>query len=309
MDSNMPAQPKQSLMIGSIFIVLAFLANTIQSVFGKAIESEVSVEMFSWVTFLSALVVVTIIVALRRFRDLKTTVLPMHLLRGGTGISGFLLFIGAAQATSLMNANVLLNTTPIFIPLLAMAFLHNRINRQLWLAIAMGFAGMVIIVKPSATIFTDPGNLLGLLAGFVTAIEFLAVKKLDESDSPLTQMFYFLLIGTVICSFLVAGKFQAITASHMLIMLATGICLVLFQFLLIKAYMYAKPHEIGAFQYSSVVFAAILGWVVFKESLDAATIAGTTLVCIGGYLSISGRKENGDEETAKTAKDEIAHRV
>ena len=306
MDSNMPAQPKQSLMIGSIFIVLAFLANTIQSVFGKAIESEVSVEMFSWVTFLSALVVVTIIVALRRFRDLNTTVLPMHLLRGGTGISGFLLFIGAAQATSLMNANVLLNTTPIFIPLLAMAFLHNRINRQLWLAIAMGFAGMVIIVKPSATIFTDPGNLLGLLAGFVTAIEFLAVKKLDESDSPLTQMFYFLLIGTVICSFLVAGKFQAITASHMLIMLATGICLVLFQFLLIKAYMYAKPHEIGAFQYSSVVFAAILGWVVFKESLDAATIAGTTLVCIGGYLSISGRKENGDEETAK---DEIAHGV
>jgi len=293
----MPAQPKQSLMIGSIFIVLAFLANTVQSVFGKAIEREVSVEMFSWVTFLSALVVVTIIVTLRRFRDLKTTVLPMHLLRGGTGISGFLLFIGAAQATSLMNANVLLNTTPIFIPLLAMAFLQNRINRQLWQAIALGFAGMVIIVKPSATIFTDPGNILGLMAGFVTAIEFLAVKKLDESDSPLTQMFYFLLIGTVICSFLVAGKFQAISMSHLLIMLATGICLVLFQFLLIKAYMYAKPHEIGAFQYSSVVFAAILGWVVFKESLDAATIAGTTLVCIGGYLSISGRKENGDEVT------------
>jgi len=297
MDSTMPAQPKQSLMIGSIFIVLAFLANTVQSVFGKAIEREVSVEMFSWVTFLSALVVVTIIVTLRRFRDLKTTVLPMHLLRGGTGISGFLLFIGAAQATSLMNANVLLNTTPIFIPLLAMAFLQNRINRQLWQAIALGFAGMVIIVKPSATIFTDPGNILGLMAGFVTAIEFLAVKKLDESDSPLTQMFYFLLIGTVICSFLVAGKFQAISMSHLLIMLATVICLVLFQFLLIKAYMYAKPHEIGAFQYSSVVFAAILGWVVFKESLDAATIAGTTLVCIGGYLSISGRKENGDEVT------------
>lgn len=299
-DADMQAQPKQSLLIGSIFIVLAFLANTIQSVFGKAIESDISVEMFSWVTFLSALVVVTTIVALRRFRDLKTSVLPMHLLRGGTGISGFLLFIGAAQMTSLMNANVLLNTTPIFIPLLAMAFLHNRINKQLWLAIALGFAGMVIIVKPSATIFTDPGNLLGLLAGFVTAIEFLAVKKLDDSDSPLTQMFYFLLIGTVICSILVTGKLQALSATHLLMMLATGVCLVLFQFLLIKAYMYAKPHEIGAFQYSSVVFAAILGWVVFKESLDAATIVGTVLVCIGGYLSISGRKENGEESADST---------
>ena len=113
-------------MIGSIFIVLAFLANTIQSVFGKAIENQVSVEMFSWVTFSSALIVVTIIMAFRRFRDLKTNVLPLHLLRGGTGISGFLLFISAAQKTSLMNANVLLNTTPIFIPLLAALF------RQLW---------------------------------------------------------------------------------------------------------------------------------------------------------------------------------
>ena len=291
----MQAQPKQSLLFGAIFIVLAFLANTIQSVFGKAIESEISVEMFSWVTFLSALVVVTIIVAARRFRDLKTAALPLHLLRGATGISGFLLFIGAAQMTSLMNANVLLNTTPIFIPLLAMAFLHNRINKQLWLAIALGFAGMVIIVKPSSTIFTDPGNLLGLMAGFVTAIEFLAVKKLDDSDSPLTQMFYFLVIGTAVCSFLVIGKLQAISAAHMLMMLATGICLVLFQFLLIKAYMYAKPHEIGAFQYSSVVFAAIFGWMVFRESLDTATIVGTILVCIGGYLSISGRTDNSEE--------------
>ena len=59
--------------------------------------------------------------------------------------------------------------------------------------------------------------------------------------------------------------------------------------------MYAKPHEIGAFQYSSVVFAAIFGWMVFRESLDTATIVGTILVCIGGYLSISGRTDNSEE--------------
>jgi drug/metabolite transporter (DMT)-like permease len=295
----MPDLPKQSLLTGSIFIVFAFLANTVQSVFGKAFKDQISVELFSWGTFLSALIVVAVIVALRQFRDVKTTMLPMHLLRGGTGIAGFLLFISAADLTSLMNANVLLNTTPIFIPLLAMAFLHNRINRQLWLAIALGFAGMVIVVKPDATIFTNPGNLLGLLAGLATAIEFLAVKKLDDSDSPLTQMFYFLLIGTLITSTLVIGKFQTITTNDLLVMGATGVCLVLFQFLLIKAYMYAKPHEIGAFQYSSVVFAAILGWVVFKESLDITTIVGTVLVCIGGYLSISGRKENIGEDGEK----------
>jgi len=150
---------------------------------------------------------------------------------------------------------------------------------------------MVIIVKPDSTIFTNPGNLLGLSAGFVTAVEFLAVKQLDETESPITQMFYFLLIGTILSSLLVIGKIQPINHEQALIMLATGGCLVCFQFLLIKAYTYAKPHEIGAFQYSSVVFAAILGWVIFKEQLDPGTIIGTILICVGGVLSISGRNE------------------
>ena len=185
----MSEKVKESLLLGSIFLVLAFLANTIQSVFGKFLEAQLSVEMFTWVTFVSALVILIPIVAARGFKDLKTEVIKTHLVRGGTGIAGFLLFIAAAQLTSLVNANVLLNTTPIFIPILALIFLKTRINRQLWIAIGLGFAGMVIIVKPDATILTNPGNILGLAAGFVTAIEFLEVKKLDETDSPITQMF------------------------------------------------------------------------------------------------------------------------
>ena len=283
--------PKESLLLGSIFLVLAFLANTIQSVFGKVLEAQLSVEMFTWVTFLSALIIIIPIAGSRKFKDLKTNAFKVHLLRGGTGIAGFLLFIAAAQLTSLVNANVLLNTTPIFIPLLALLFLHTKIDKKLWVAIALGFAGMVIIVKPDSTIFTNPGNLLGLSAGFVTAVEFLAVKQLDETESPITQMFYFLLIGTILSSLLVIGKIQPINHEQALIMLATGGCLVCFQFLLIKAYTYAKPHEIGAFQYSSVVFAAILGWVIFKEQLDPGTIIGTLLICVGGVLSISGRNE------------------
>jgi len=283
----MPIKAKESLLLGSIFLVLAFLANTIQSVFGKLLEAQLSVEMFTWVTFISALIILIPIAAARRFRDLKTEAIKTHLVRGGTGMAGFLLFIDAAQLTSLINANVLLNTTPIFIPILALIFLKTKINRQLWIAIGLGFTGMIVIVRPDATLFTNPGNILGLAAGFVTAIEFLAVKRLDETDSPITQMIYFLIIGSLLSTILVVGKLQPINHEQALIMLATGGCLVCFQFLLIKAYTYAKPHEIGAFQYSSVVFAAFLGWILFKEQLDLGTIIGTVLICAGGILSIS----------------------
>lgn len=287
------ANPKvsSSLAIGAVFIVLAFFANTLQSVFGKFVESGLSVEMFTWGTFLGALIIMVPILAVRGFRDLPTRVAGYHLLRGATGISGFLMFIAAAQLTNLVNANVLLNTTPIFIPLLALAFLGQKISHKLWVAIAMGFAGMVIVVKPDASLFTNPGNLVALGAGFVTAIEFLVVKHLDETETPITQMFYFLLIGTICSSFLVLGKFQAITHQQLTIMVATAGCLVAFQFLLIKAYLYAKPHEIGAFQYSSVVFAALLGWIIFKESITLGAVMGTVLICLGGIMSISSRVE------------------
>jgi hypothetical protein len=64
----------------------------------------------------------------------------------------------------------------------------------------------------------------------VTAIEFLVVKHLDETETPITQMFYFLLIGVICSSFLVLGKFQAITYQQLTIMVATAGCLGHFSF-------------------------------------------------------------------------------
>ena len=65
-----------------------------------------------------------------------------------------------------------------------------------------------------------------------------------------------------------------------------------FQFLLIKAYVYAKPHEVGAFQYSSVLFAAIFGIVLFHEAISLETIIGALMICGGGIVSISGRSRS-----------------
>jgi drug/metabolite transporter (DMT)-like permease len=247
------------------------------------------VQAFTFGTFLVAFTLVLLLTALRLFKDLPTRKGSYHLLRGITGIAGFTLFIAAAQLTSLVDTNVLVNTTPIFIPILALIFLRQRISWQIWLAIVIGFAGMVVVVRPDANILSNPGNLVALAAGFVTAIEFLAVNILDESESPLTQLFYFLLFGVVVSGGLAIGHFQATPPWVLCMMAATGLCLLAFQFLLIKAYLYAKPHEVGAFQYSSVVFAAIFGIVLFRESISLESIIGAVMICAGGIVSFSGR--------------------
>lgn len=279
---------RRSILIGTIYIILAFLANTTQSVFGKYVDKSLSVEMFSFGTFLVAFILVLPIILFRKGRDIPTGQGRYHLLRAVTGITGFLLFIAAAQLTTLVDTNVLVNTTPIFIPILALLFLHQHIPRAVWIAIIIGFVGVVVIVRPDASIFSNPGNLVALGAGLVTAIEFLAVNHLDQTESPLTQLFYFLLFGVVVLGLISVGKFNSAPEWAYWMMLGTGLCLMAFQFLLIKAYQFAKPHEIGAFQYISVVFAAIYGVVLFKETIQLETIIGAILVCVGGVISITG---------------------
>lgn len=275
-----------SMLKGSLLLVAAFLANTLQSAFARAVGPSMDAVMFTWLTFLLALVMLVPVLIARQGRDLPTQALHLHLLRGGTGMGGFLLFMTAAKLVNLVNANVLLNTTPLFIPLLAWLVLKQRIPRSLWIALAVGFAGMVIVVKPSMSVLDQPGDLLGLAAGFVCAVEFLTVKGLNRTESPLTQLWYFLTIGTVMTTLAMVGHFHGISLNQGLLVLASAACLLSFQFLLIKAYSFADPSSIGAFQYSSVIFAGLIGWIWFRQIPDLGVVLGTVLICLGGVMSI-----------------------
>lgn len=277
---------KGAMVKGSLLLVAAFLANTLQSAFSRAVGSGMDALAFTWLTFLLALILLVPVLVARRGRDLPSTALHLHLLRGGTGMGGFLLFMTAAKLVNLVNANVLLNTTPLFIPLLAWLVLKQRIPRNLWIALAVGFAGMVIVVKPNASILDQPGDLLGLAAGLVCAVEFLTVKGLNRTESPLTQLWYFLTIGTGISSIAMVGHVQAISLGQGLLVLASAACLLSFQFLLIKAYGFADPSSIGAFQYSSVIFAGLIGWIWFQQIPTVSVVVGTLFICLGGVLSI-----------------------
>lgn len=298
-----PGAIKESMLKGSLFLVAAFLANTLQSAFARAVGPGMDALMFTWLTFLIALLLLGPILAYRGGRDLASQVPILHILRGGTGMGGFLLFMTAAKLVNLVNANVLLNTTPLFIPLLAWLVLKQHIPRNLWIALAVGFAGMVIVVQPNATILDKPGDLLGLTAGLVCAVEFLTVKSLNKTESAITQLWYFLTIGTTIATIAMVGHFHIITITQGLLVLASAASLLGFQLLLIKAYSYADPSSIGAFQYSSVIFAGLIGWIWFNQIPNTGVIVGTAFICLGGVLSIvwqAPKTKNGTVDTPIT---------
>ena len=281
---------EQSLLLGAGLITLGFLANTVQGALGKVAQDSIGAGQFLWLLILLALVVLMPIEAIRQGQDLKAgfnrQVLPYYLLRAVFGLSGFYLFIWAAGLGSLVSANVLLNTTPIFIPVMGAAVLGQQISLKLWGAIALGFLGLLLVVQPDAELLRNPANLIGLGAGLSAAIEFLTVRRLAKTQAPLSQTLYYLLIGAVLMAPVALWQWQPLTANTVGFVVAAAAAFLSFQLLLVKAYRYAEPHQIGVFQYSSVIFSAIIGWLFFSEIPNSIAIGGMVLITLGGALAI-----------------------
>ncbi|EDX84098.1 Integral membrane protein DUF6 [Synechococcus sp. PCC 7335] len=289
-EANTDLDQADSLPLGALLITAGFLANTIQGALGKTAQAAIEPGQFLWLLIVIAFAVLLPIEIAKGGRNFSAgwnrEVLPYYLLRAVFGLGGFYLFIWAAGLGSLINANVLLNTTPVFIPVIGVLVLGKDISRKLWGAIALGFIGLLLVVQPSADLLSNPANLLGLGAGVSAAIEFLIVRYLSQTQSPTGLTLYYLLIGSILIAPVAIWQWRPLTLETLEIVAAAAGSFLSFQLLLVQAYRYAEPHQIGVFQYTSVIFAAIIGWLFFSEVPNILSVTGMVLISIGGALSI-----------------------
>jgi len=279
---------QQSLTLGAALITVGFFANTVQGALGKIAQTTIEPGQFLWLLLVLALAVLAPIEAAQRGQNLRAgvSVLPLYCLRAVFGLGGFYLFIWAASLGSLVSANVLLNTTPIFIPIISAIALGKEISFKLWGAIALGFVGLLLVVQPNAQLLQDPANLIGIGAGLSAAIEFLTVRRLGQTQSSLGQTIYYLLIGSVLMAPIALWQWQPLDPRTIGYVAAAAGSFLMFQLLLVQAYRYAEPHQIGIFQYSSVIFAAVIGWLFFNEIPNGIALVGMLLISVGGAITI-----------------------
>ena len=299
-----------SLWLGAFLLTLGFLANTVQGALGKVAQSAIAPGQFLWLLILLALAVVLPVEIWRKGKDfnagLNLEVLPFYLLRAVFGLCGFYLFIWAAGLGSLVNANVLLNMTPVFIPAMGALFLGKDVSGRLWGAIAVGFVGLLLVVQPNGDLLQNPANLLGVGAGLSAAIEFLTVRSLNKTQSALSQVLFYLSIGAVLMAPVALWQWRAMDAQTVGYVVGAAVAFLAFQVLLVQAYRYAEPHQIGMFQYSSVIFSAAIGWWFFGEIPNGVAVGGMLLIVVGGAIALyleqqpkAGKLEAGEiEETA-----------
>ncbi len=219
------------------------------------------------------------------YSGLKTRVLPLHLIRSGTGIIAMYGFFYVIANAPLAQASLVKLTAPFFLPIIAYLWLSERINQRTWVAILLGFIGVTFIIQPGTDAFSWV-LVLGLGAAALASMAKTTIRRMALTEPSLRVVFYFSLFTTLISA--AVHCLNWVTPSHeQLAWLAlTGLTGTLGQLFITKAYQIAKPGQIGPYTYTAVLFAALFGWLFWDEPLTAAVVIGSVLISFAGIINL-----------------------
>lgn len=216
-------------------------------------------------------------------RILGTRALKMQIARGTALWASASLFVTGLSFLPFATTVVLGQTSPLIVAAIALPLLGERVGLKRWATILLGFAGLVIVVRP------DFGNfqwamLLPLGTACTYALYQVMTRYVAGVDATLPSLFYTALIGWLLASIAVPFVWQTPTLPHLVILFGHGVGIGLGHFILIRAFVHAPASLIAPLGYTSLIWAVILGWFVFNEAPDAGTLIGGMLIAISGIV-------------------------
>jgi drug/metabolite transporter (DMT)-like permease len=221
-------------------------------------------------------------------RALATRDFPGHLVRGLAGVSAVACYFYAVARLRLADAVLLNQSMPLFIPLIEGPWLGERIPRRLWGALALGFAGLVLILRPGTGVF-EPAALVGLASAALAAVAQVGIRRLTLTEPVTRIIFYFGLVASVASLPPAALSWREPSSATWGLLLLMGVFATVGQFTLTRAYANAPAARIGPFLYVGPVWAGALDWLVWGRLPDLPFVAGAVLVAVAATLALRSR--------------------
>src|SRR5258705_1158183 len=216
--------------------------------------------------------------------DLRTTQVREHLIRSLAGIASMYCFFYTLAHMRLADAVLLNYSLPIFIPFVESVWLGEEFPGRLWIPVAVGFAGVIVILRPGSGLM-EPVALLGVASALFAAVAQVGVRRLTRTEPVARIVFYFAITATCLSAFPAAVSWTRPQGAVWWAALAMGATATGGQLAMTRAYAHAPASQVGPFIYSSVVFAAALDWLFWRKLPHPFTLAGGALVVAPGILS------------------------
>ena len=200
------------------------------------------------------------------------------LIRAGAGTIGILCNFYAVGTLNIADASMLNKLSPFFAIIFSIFVLKEKPKRKEWLAVIVAFLGALFVVKPSFHMESIPA-LIGLCGGLFAGLAYTFVRKLGQNGvkGNLIVLFF----STFSCLVVLPGvilQYKPMTGQQLLFLLLAGLAAAGGQFSITAAYTKAPAKEISVFDYTQVIFAALLSLVVLGEWPDVYSFIGYAII-------------------------------
>ncbi|MBA4768411.1 MAG: DMT family transporter, partial [Porphyrobacter sp.] len=249
-------------------------------------------ELIFWRQLITTLLLGAGLALTGRLALLKTQRLPAHSRRAASGLFGMIFTYGAVLLLPLAEATTLGFTAPVFAVLLAIVLLRERIGPYRWSAVAIGFAGVIVVMQPFSGLHegvTLAGVAVGLVAPFMVALISFQIQDLNTTENPWSIVFWFAALTTPVAALalpFVAAAHDPLTWG---LILGMGLVGAAAQMLLTTSLRFGSAAVILLMDYTALLWASFYGYAIFERAPPASLWLGAPLI-IGAGLLIAWRE-------------------
>jgi drug/metabolite transporter (DMT)-like permease len=230
--------------------------------------------------------------------NLHTRQWKLHLLRGVLGVSMLITLIYAFANMKLADAYAIFYAAPLFVTLLSVLVLKEKVGRHRWFALFIGLSGVFIMLKPGDA-NVSLAALACLYATLCYAVLIIIMKILHRTETTATQAFYFTLSITIGAGLLALFDWRPFHLEDIWLLIALGITAALAQFILTDAYRRAPASLLAPYEYTAMLWGLFFGFLFWREIPTPIMLVGAAIVGLTGlYILYRERlhtKEGGDE--------------
>jgi drug/metabolite transporter (DMT)-like permease len=264
-------------------ILLAGLCFSTLDATAKYLVREHALFLVVWARYLGQMLVVTPVTWHRGGAGFwRTRHLRMQLLRSLCLVTATLCFFGGLRFLPLAEGSAIVFLAPMFAIVFSRPVLGERPTRARWIAAIVGFAGILLLVRPGSAVF-HPATALLVMAAIANAFYQLLTRKVPN-DSPHTTLFYSGLVGTVALS--LALPFvetpAEMTPRDAMFLLVLGLLAGVGHWCLISAFLRAPASLIAPFTYAQMIWATVYGYLIFDQLPDRLSMLGMLVIVASG---------------------------
>jgi drug/metabolite transporter (DMT)-like permease len=256
-------------------------------------ESYSAIQVVSLRCWASVPFILVPLLLLGRARELRIADARPYIVRGALGVGTIWGYIYALSVQSLSVTYATYMSAPLLVAALSVPFLRERVPLRRWLAIAVGFVGVLVALDPSGDV-----NLMGAAAVLFSTVCYaftvIAVRFIGKVDSTAAIVFWHLVFVGLVTTVFAVPEWRAIEASDWGLIAFCGLTGALGQYCFTAAFRAARAAAVVPFEYSAIVWAIGMDWVIFDLDPAAHVLNGALIVIVAGLYVMWDESRSGN---------------